>query len=108
MQTQPVMNSQALAQSRWWTGLNIVLILYAAVIVLFPPVRQVHAFTWPFLFGLGPVYVIVELRRLKADGTGNIPMGELYRQVKAGRRLRTSALETAASVAFVLALMNLH
>jgi hypothetical protein len=102
------MTPQAASQPSWWIGLNIALILCSAVIVLFPPMSHVHAFTLPFLLLLCPAYLVAHIRRMKADGTGNMPIGELYRQVKAGRRLpRNTLLETAAMIAFVLATMHL-
>jgi len=89
-------------RSATWTWLNIGVILFAAAIVLYPPFRHSWAFAIAALVLL-PVYFIGLIRHLKANGTGNVPMGELHSQVKAGRRLPRDPLETAAAVAILLA-----
>lgn len=86
-----------------WIGLNIAIILSSAVPVLYAPARHMGAFLLPFGGILGPAYFLVLLRRLRAEGTGNLSIGEIHAQAKAGRRLRVNHLETAAAVAMLMA-----
>jgi hypothetical protein len=85
-----------------WMWLNIAIILVSAAIILYPPVRHFWVFIIAFSFVLVPVYFFLLIRRMKREGTGNIPLSELHAQVKGGRRLPTSALEWAAAAALLL------
>ena len=85
-----------------WMWLHIAVILSSAAIILYPPIRHFAAFFIPVAFVLMPVYFFMTIDRVRRDGTGNIPLGELHAQVKRGRRFSTSALEWAAVVALLL------
>ena len=94
-------------QSTGWTWLNIAVILSSTVIALYPPARHAAIVVIPFGLVLTPIYFIAMVRRERAAGRGNVALGELYQQVKAGRRLRQSPLELAAVVSFVLAVATM-
>jgi hypothetical protein len=83
--------------------LNIAVILYSAAIILYAPFRHSTPYAVVTLV-LIPTFCIVQVRRMKADGTGDVSLSELHSQVKAGRRLpRSSPLENAAAAAILLA-----
>lgn len=85
-----------------WTFLHIAIILSSAAIVLYPPILHFGAFIIPCCLVLLPVYFVLLVRRMKADGTGSTSLTALHAQVKSGRRLTTSALEWAAAIALLL------
>ena len=86
-----------------WMWLDIALILFSAAIILYPPVLHFRAFVIPICLVLMPVCFFARLRRLKAEGTGDLPLPALHAQVGRGRRLPTSALDWAAAIALLLA-----
>lgn len=84
-----------------WTWINIAIILYCTASVLYPPIR--HYGPLMVVYGLLLLACfILHIRRMKADGTGSIPLGELRAQVKRGRRLPKDPLGTAAVVAMTV------
>lgn len=85
-----------------WTSLHVAIILSSAVIVLYPPILHFSTFLIPCCLVLMPVYFVLLLRHLKAEGTGDASLTALHAQAKRGRRLTTSALEWAAAIALLL------
>jgi hypothetical protein len=89
-------------RSGLWTWANIALILFSTANILHPRVRHAGAFQIAYL-ALLVVYFFLMIRRLKADGTGDVPLGKLHDEVKRGRRLpKSTPLEIAAVVALML------
>jgi hypothetical protein len=93
-------------QSVWWMWSNIAVIVFSAMLVLYPPVRHFGAFMIPFGL-LMPIHFVFLIRRERAAGRANLSIGELYAQAKAGRRLRPPPLEIAATIALLLAVATL-
>lgn len=97
------MASNDIRSSNLWTGVHIVVILACAVQVLYPPARQFKPFTLAFGLVLLPLYFFLLVRGLKQDKTGDLSVGQIYTQVKGGRRLpKLDRLQWAASIALIL------
>jgi len=91
---------------RWWTALNVAVLLFFAVVVVHP--GALHSI-FMVLLGLVllPVYFFVLVRREAAAPRGNVPLKELYRRLKAGRGLPRGVLETAVVLAAAMAAVRM-
>jgi hypothetical protein len=92
------------------TTFYALVIIVSAVPVLYEPARHTKAFALPFMLLLSPVLFFLLLRRMKAEGTADLTLGQLYQRARKDGKLPRSPLETAAEWAFALAvaLIVLH
>jgi hypothetical protein len=97
------MTPRIIRGSALWNGLHFAVILGSAAIVLFPSARHFLPFLIPFGLVLVPLFFLANIRAVRQDGAGALPLGEIHEQVKRGRRLPKSGLTLAASVALALA-----
>lgn len=81
-----------------WTWLNIGVILASAASVFFPAIRHAGGFIAANA-ALMAIYLVVLIRRLRAQGLGDLTPHEIYSQAKQGRRLPKDPLQTAAAIA---------
>lgn len=92
-------------KSAAWMWLNIGMIVFAAAIVLFAPFRRPPVIA---VFGLAlvPAYFVCFLWRQRL---GNVPLGQVYAQARAGKRLPWSTpLEVATAAVVILADIVVH
>ena len=91
--------------SSLWVWLNIALIACSALVVL-TPLASNMLFRIAFGLIVGPVYLLVLIRRMRASGHGDSSIGQLYARARSGHRLPTDVLELAAAVALALAMFD--
>lgn len=97
------MPPKPIRDSNLWTGVHVAVILACAVQVLYPLAHQVRLFMLVFNLVLLPLYFFLLIRSVKEDKTADATLGEIYAEVKRGRRLPRSNLAFAAGVALILA-----
>jgi hypothetical protein len=93
---------KAIRSSNLWTGVHIAVILACAAQALYPPTHQLRLFTVVFDLALMPLYFFLLIRSVGEDKTADATLGEIYAQVKGGRRLPRAGLAFAATVALVV------
>jgi hypothetical protein len=100
------MFQNAVRDSKLWVGLNVAVIVFLITGMLFPQVRNMPIYMWGGLV-IFPSYLILLIRKVRADGSGDRTIPQLYEQAKAGQKFpRYSPLENLTLVVMIVAFVK--
>src|SRR4051812_35128902 len=96
------MSQNAVRDSMLWTWMYIIVIMFSAIAIAYPQAWHMGIFVIPLCLIFSPLFLILRIRRVKADGN-NLSLSGLHDKPKRGQLPRGRALETAAIIAFAFA-----